>query len=117
MNTVARQVKKEFAGNEVVCSRVITLFQLIANKARFRIICLLARGDFCVNEIVEVVNEGKLSNISQQLKILTLAGLIERRREEKRIIYSLKDERIRDMIDYFRAQFLSPKCKAKRTRA
>jgi len=111
MNALARQVKKEFEGNEMVCARVITLFQLIANKTRFRIICLLARGEFCVNDIVEVVSAGKLSNISQQLKILTLAGLIERRREQKHIIYSLKDERIRHMIDYFRAQFLSPKCK------
>ncbi|MFM1941512.1 MAG: Bacterial regulatory protein ArsR [Verrucomicrobiota bacterium] len=110
MNKLAEQVKEEFQGNELVCAKVITLFQLIANKTRFRIICLLARGEFCVNDIVEVVDAGKLSNISQQLKILCLAGLIERRRQQKRILYSLKDERIRDMIDYFRAQFLSPKC-------
>lgn len=110
MNALAQEIKEEFQGNELVCSKVITLFQLIANKTRFRIICLLARGEFCVNDIVEVVDAGKLSNISQQLKILCLAGLIERRRQQKRILYSLKDERIRDMIDYFRAQFLSPKC-------
>lgn len=113
MNALARQVKKEFEGNEVLCSRVITLFQLISNKTRFRIVCLLARGEFCVNDIVEVVNGGKLSNISQQLKILTLAGLIERRRDQKKILYSLKDTRIRLMIDFFREQFLKGRSKAR----
>jgi DNA-binding transcriptional ArsR family regulator len=114
MNAVARQVRKEFQGNAVLCSRVITLFQLIANKTRFRIICLLARGEFCVNDIVEVVDGGKLSNISQQLKILSLAGLIERRRDQKNILYSLKDPRIRLMIEFFREQFLSAKTKSPR---
>jgi DNA-binding transcriptional ArsR family regulator len=108
MNELALQMKQEFQGNELLCAKVITLFQLISNKTRFRIICLLSRGEFCVNDIVEVIDAGKLSNISQQLKILSLAGLIERRRCQKNILYSLKDQRIRDMIDYFRSQFLSP---------
>ena len=64
-----------------------------------------------VNDIVEVVNAGKLSNISQQLKILALAGLIERRRDRKQILYSLRDPRIQDMIEFFRAQFLAPQVK------
>lgn len=66
------------------------MFQLFSNKGRFRIACLLARSEFCVNEITEVVSKGKTSNISQQLKILTLSGVIERRREDQRILYCLK---------------------------
>lgn len=99
-----------FKRNEAVCERVIGLFQLFSNKGRFRIICLLARGEFCVNEIAEVVG-GKISNISQQLKILALSGAIERRRDERRILYALKDKRLRKTIQFLQSQFLNGEIK------
>lgn len=99
----------EFQGNEAVCAKVLTLFHLLSNKARFRIVCLLARGEFCVHEIADVVGAGRLSNISQQLKMLTMAGVIERRRDQTRILYTLKDKRIRRMVNFLRVQFMEPK--------
>lgn len=106
LNPTCEEIKREFQSNEAVCGKVLTLFHLVSNKTRFRIICMLARGEFCVNEIVHVVSAGKLSNISQQLKMLTLAGLIEKRRDSKHILYSLKDERVREMIGFLRRRFL-----------
>src|SRR6266542_3403813 len=106
MNVVARELKKSFEKNEAMCQRVLGLFHLFSNKGRFRIVCLLAHGEFCVNDITEVVSKGKLSNISQQLRILTLAGIIERRREDQHILYSLKDERVRKVIEFLQSQFL-----------
>ena len=99
-------MKKAFQKNEAVCMRVVHLFHLFSNKGRFRIACLLAKGEFCVNEITEVVSGGKLSNVSQHLKMLTLSGVVERRREYQRILYSLKDKRVRNMIAFLQEQFL-----------
>ena len=107
MKTVCSELKEAFRKNEVVCARVIGLFQLFSNKGRFRIACLLARGEFCVNEITEVVSEGKTSNISQQLKMLTLSGIIERRREHQHVLYRLKDKRVANMIQFLQEQFLN----------
>lgn len=106
LNQLGREIQKEFRNNEAVCGNLIHLFQLISNKCRFRIICTLTHGEFCVNDIAEIIGETKVSNISQHLKMLRLSGLIESRREEKKIIYRLSDERIRGMIDYFRATYL-----------
>ena len=100
-------MRDEFKANNALCQKVIQLIQLISNKTRFRIVCILARSEFCVNEIAEIVDEGKLSNISQQLRILALAGIIEKRREEKKIIYRLVDDRVRDLIGYFREKYLN----------
>jgi DNA-binding transcriptional ArsR family regulator len=111
MNAAAREMKQAFKKNEAVCARVLGLFHLFSHKGRFRIACLLARGEFCVHEIVEVVDQGKLSNISQQLKMLTLSGVIERRRENQRILYSLKDKRVRNMIEFLQGQFLNGEMK------
>src|SRR6266568_3310357 len=107
MKTVCSELKEAFRKNEVVCAKVISLFHLFSNKGRFRIACLLARGEFCVNEITEVVNEGKTSNVSQQLKMLALSGVIERRRENQRILYRLKDKRVGNMIQFLQEQFLN----------
>src|SRR5258707_14099763 len=100
LNPVGRELKEMFKQNEAVCARVINLFHLFSNKGRFRIACLLARGEFCVNEITEVVSAGKLSSVSQHLKMLTLSGVIERRRDNQRILYSLKDKRVGNMIQF-----------------
>ena len=107
MKPVCHELKEAFRKNEAVCARVIQLFQLFSNKGRFRIACLLARGEFCVNEITEVVSEGKTSNISQQLKMLALSGVIERRREDQRILYRLKDQRVGSMIQFLQENFLN----------
>ena len=90
---------------------MVTLLHLISNKARFRIICLLSQGEFCVNDIMDVVNEGKLSHVSQQLTLLRLAGIVQKRRHEKRVLYIIKDERVRRLIGFLRLQYLGEKPK------
>jgi DNA-binding transcriptional ArsR family regulator len=107
MKSECARIKKDFERNAAVCAKTLDLLHLISNKVRFRIICLLTRGDFCVQDIAGVVGHGNLSNTSQQLKILRLAGLISQRREARRIIYSLTDDRVRDMISYLRKKFLA----------
>lgn len=114
LNRACQQIRLEFQSNERVCAKVLTLFHLLSNKARFRIVCLLTQGEFRVQEIAEVVGAGGLSNISQQLKMLAMAGVIERRREQTRILYTLKDKRIRKMVDFLRAQFMESDRKATR---
>lgn len=107
MKPVCQELKTAFRKNEAVCARVIELFHLFSNKGRFRIACLLARGEFSVNEITDVVSEGKTSSVSQHLKMLTLSGVVERRREDQRIFYRLKDKRIGKMIHFLQEEFLN----------
>ncbi len=106
MNAKGRTIKEEFRKNSAVCERVVTLLHLISNKARFRIVCLLSRGEFCVHDIMDVVNEGKLSHISQQLMILRLAGIVQKRRSNKLMLYAIKDEGVRRLIEFLCLQYL-----------
>ena len=55
---------------------------------------------------MDIVNEGKLSHISQQLTILRLAGILQKRRHDKRVLYVIKDERVRRLIQFLRLQYL-----------
>ena len=85
--------------DEEACHQMMSMLSLISNQARFRILCLLTIGTFCVNDIVRLVG-GKSSNISQQLRILMLAGYISNERVGKQIYYKLEDERIRSLVEF-----------------
>jgi DNA-binding transcriptional ArsR family regulator len=102
-----KDIKERFSSNMAVCQKVIDILSLFSNKTRFRILCALAEGDFCVNDLREVVGMGKISNISQQLKLLTLAAVLEKKRDKQQVIYRLTDKRVRQLIDYLKASYMN----------
>ena len=107
LNNKIEQMRKQFNENERVCEKVVNLFTLVSNKIRFRILCLLKEGDFCVNEIHQIIGLGKISNMSQQLRLLTMAGILEKRRDSKNIYYHLKDESVKKMIAFLEENYLT----------
>jgi DNA-binding transcriptional ArsR family regulator len=86
------------------CQRVVGTLSLLANSHRLRILCALADGELSVNEIVCAV-KGKISGVSQQLKLLTLAGYLERRRSDRSVIYRLTDQRVRRVLHFLKEEF------------
>ena len=44
--------------------------------------------------------------------MLTMAGVIVRRRDQTHILYTLKDERLRKMIEFLRVEFMESERKA-----
>jgi DNA-binding transcriptional ArsR family regulator len=93
------RIAKTFMENKDACDRVLRMFSLFSNELRLKILCVLKEGDFCVNNIVELVG-GKRSNISQQLKLLSLAGYLTKERHEKSIIYHLEDQKVRATVQF-----------------
>lgn len=99
-----QDVAEQFLRNNAACEHVLGMFSLFSNKIRFKILCVLKEGDLCVKEIVAVVG-GKVSNISQQLKILTLAGYLTKKREEKTVIYHLEDQQVKKVVQFLWNEF------------
>ena len=103
LNEVGNQLRSRFIRERSRCQRIMDMLSLVSNKTRFQILCALHEDDFCVNELVEIVG-GKMSNVSQQLKSLSLAGMVSRRRENQRIIYSLSDKSVCNLLTYLQQQ-------------
>lgn len=99
-------IKANFTANDAACGKLMKVLDLFSSKVRFRILCVLREQDFCVTDIAEIVEEGKISNISQQLKILSMSNIISRYRVEKRVFYKLEDKRIRRIVDFLQGQFI-----------
>ena len=93
-------------GDEARCELAVHTLSLLANAKRLRILCALADHELSVAQIVKVVGGG-ISGVSQQLKLLTLAGLLKRRRLQKSVYYRLVDPRVRRILHFLRDQFPS----------
>ncbi len=67
------------------------LFKILANDARLRILHALVRSEeLCVTELAETVGM-KPQAISNQLRRLSVAGILESRRAGNNIIYRMAD--------------------------
>lgn len=77
--------------------RAARLFAAMGDAARLQILQLLARGECCVGEIVDAVND-KFSTVSQRLRILRSERLVVRRRDGTHVYYALADRHVADLI-------------------
>ena len=70
-----------------------TLFKILGDSTRPKILWILDHHEMCVCDIANVLNMTK-SSISHQLAILREAGIVRFRRNGKEVYYTLDDEHI-----------------------
>ncbi|MED3554256.1 metalloregulator ArsR/SmtB family transcription factor [Cytobacillus praedii] len=91
MNLEMQQFKAEF-------------FKALAHPLRIKILELLADGDKNVNEIQSLVgSEG--SAVSQQLTVLRAKNIVTGTKDGNRVIYSLRDPMIIELLSVARQIF------------
>lgn len=76
---------------------VARLFSTLGDPGRLRVLLCLWRGEACVSELSEALDEG-MSTVSQRLKLLHREGFVRRRREGKHIYYSFTDAHISELL-------------------
>ncbi len=72
-------------------------FRTLGHPARIRVLELLAERDRAVHELLDAISI-EASNLSQQLSVLRMAGLVTQRREGGEVIYSLALAEVRDLL-------------------
>ncbi|AZR73190.1 hypothetical protein BBF96_07200 [Anoxybacter fermentans] len=78
-------------------SDIVEFAKCFSNESRLKLIKLLAERELCVCELEEVTGQTQ-SNISQHLRILFNADLVEKRREGQLIYYSLNKVKFEEKI-------------------
>jgi ArsR family transcriptional regulator len=74
------------------------IFGALSNPVRLKIVEVLGKGEICACEIPRKVGRAQ-PTVSQYLKILEDAGILSSRREGKKILYSVKNEAVFDLIE------------------
>jgi len=75
----------------------IELLKALADDTRFKIVEYLLKGEKCVCEIFPRVKRTQ-STVSIHLGHLEEAGVLESRRDGKKIYYKIKDKRVSDVL-------------------
>lgn len=81
-----RTVKKPLANTQL--EAVAELFSVLSEGSRLRVLQALQGGPLSVGELVESTGM-KQANVSKQLGLLLNAGVISRRQDGNRAIYSI----------------------------
>lgn len=76
----------------------VKIFKALAHPIRIKIVKSLIPGALCVCELNENVDFTQ-SNLSQHLKILKDAGILKSEKDGLKIMYSLKDERVINLLN------------------
>ncbi|MDR0912274.1 MAG: metalloregulator ArsR/SmtB family transcription factor [Methanobrevibacter sp.] len=74
------------------------LFKLLSDYNRFRILDALYLEELCVCELSLLLDMSQ-SAISHQLRLLKANGIVNFRKEEKKVYYSLKNSEIREILE------------------
>jgi len=77
----------------------MTVFEALASPVRREILEALRDADMTPGDLV-VRLEMSQPAVSNHLRVLLEAGLVERRRERQMRIYSLRPEKIQEAIEY-----------------
>ena len=77
---------------------VAQLFSVLSEGSRLRVLQALQRGPLSVGELVESTRM-KQANVSKQLGLLQAAGIISRRQEGNRAIYSIAMPLVFELCD------------------
>jgi DNA-binding transcriptional ArsR family regulator len=70
--------------------RAVSTLKVLANEDRLLLLCQLSQGELCVSDLEERLDI-RQPTLSQQLGVLRTEGVVNTRRDGKRIFYSVAD--------------------------
>ncbi|WP_128978977.1 ArsR/SmtB family transcription factor [Streptomyces roseicoloratus] len=73
------------------------VFSLLADPTRLHLVWLLSRAESDVSALAETVGAARPA-VSQHLAKLRLGGLVESRKEGRRVVYSLPDGHMKRLV-------------------
>ncbi|NLV82865.1 MAG: winged helix-turn-helix transcriptional regulator [Synergistaceae bacterium] len=83
---------------EPILNEVSTLFKIMGDNTRSRILWALDQNEMCVCDLAALLNMTK-SAISHQLRLLREAHLVRFHREGKNVFYVIDDDHVKDIFE------------------
>jgi DNA-binding transcriptional ArsR family regulator len=77
--------------------KAVSALKVLANEDRLLLLCQLSQGEMCVSDLEEVLDIHQ-PTLSQQLGVLRTEGVVDTRRDGKRIFYSVADAELMQML-------------------
>ena len=82
-----------------------TVFRALADPSRLKILDFLRPGEKCACDIVESVGFAQ-PTVSRHLKVLIDCGILRRRREGNKMLYTITNPKIHEIIELVDSRFI-----------
>ena len=89
---------------EKQAQEVSELLKTLSHPVRLMLVCTLAEKEYSVGELEAMVGVGQ-PTLSQQLGVLRDAGIVQTRRDAKRIYYKLTEAKAAKLVGALNAIF------------
>lgn len=97
-----KKASRKAGDDRAMYERQATLCKAFANPTRLHLLDVLGKGEAGASDLQERLGISK-ANLSQHLSILRSAGVIQSRREGKRLICVLSSREIKDACNHLRS--------------
>lgn len=87
----------------------VKFFKALGNGTRLRIIKCLLENEHCACEFESMVDRDQ-TTISRHLKVLTEAGILEKERDGKNVVYKIRNENLKDTFRELGMDEMEPCC-------
>lgn len=77
---------------------IASFFKTLSEVSRLRIVCTLKSGEKNVSQIIDATGLGQ-ANVSKHLKLLTQAGIVERRPDGINVYYAIANPMVFSLCD------------------
>ena len=94
---MAREFRPGDSGSAETTNSVLEVFQALSHPVRLEICQLLMARQYSVGELCEILDLKQYA-VSQQLAVLRKAEIVETRRDARRIIYFLSNDKVRRIL-------------------
>ncbi len=98
------EIRQGFGGTADQAARAVALLKSLSHEGRLQILCLLVDGDMNVTQLSEALGTTPVT-VSQQLMRLRAEGIVQSRRDGKRVIYSLARAEVAVIVTVLRDTF------------
>ena len=85
-------------GDAPTAGDVATLFAVLGDPTRIRVLTALSAGELCVCDLAAATGVNR-STVSHQLRVLRDHRLVRRRRQGKIVYYALDDDHVMQLLD------------------
>ena len=87
----------DYIPNEEILADLVGFFNIFSDITRLKMLSALAISEMCVTDISIMLGLNQ-TTVSHQLRLLRDLGAVKYRRQGKIMFYSLKNERINDVL-------------------
>ncbi len=85
-------------------------FKALGDETRLKIVACLLNHEHCACEFTVITNKDQTTN-SRHLRVLVEAGILKYRKEGRNIIYSIKDDELREVLSTVGIEEIESCCK------